>query len=61
MHRSSASTLSDLVAVRGKTLRRRTVLLGLLGCLLVSACGKKGPLYLPPPDEQKDAKPAPKK
>mgnify|MGYP001769817419 CR=1 FL=1 len=29
----------------------------LLGCALLSACGIKGPLYLPAPDAQKKAGP----
>jgi len=30
----------------------------MLLCLLLQACGTKGPLYLPPPDTQSDQRPA---
>jgi len=30
----------------------------MLLCLVLQACGTKGPLYLPPPDKQSDQRPA---
>lgn len=39
--------------------RRRAFAVGLLGALLLSACGQRGPLYLPPPDTPKTQKTPP--
>ncbi|MCK8515292.1 lipoprotein [Methylonatrum kenyense] len=37
---------------------RRCLLLMLLSCLLITACGQKGPLFLPDEDEEQSIAPA---
>lgn len=37
---------------------RQCLLLLLLSCLLIAACGQKGPLFLPDEDEEQSSVPA---